>query len=551
MRSAKGLRAAQSQASRSSGWLERGRDLGRAALLFGAALLAVPRASAAPAAARPATTIELDEIRVEGNTVLPTERIEETVYPFLGPNRGVADIEQARTALAALYRSAGYQTVSVVIPPQHVTQGIVYLQVVEQTVARVRVVGAKHVEPAVLKRQARSLRKGVVPNFNDVKRDLARLNTLPDRTVTPTFRPGRQANTLDVDLDVQDTLPLHGTLELDNRRSVGTTALRLNGQLNYDNLFQRGDTATFFFQVAPERLSDANVLGGSYLLRMPGTDLSFLTTYIHSNSNVVTVGDLDVVGKGDIASEEIEVPLGTESGFIHSFDASIAYKRLGEVDTIGGLSPSSNSYPVTYYPLTLAHEADWLGAKSRTTFTAAATFGLRGAGSNDLAFDNKRKYANQDFSYLRVGLTRTQELPHRFEFYLNAVGQASADPLLSTEQLAIGGLDTVRGYLEDEALGDQGAAAQLELRSPSIAPYFSKYVNSWRFHVFADNGTVSIHRALIGQASSYTLSSVGVGTRIQLFSYLNASVEDAFLLTRGPDSRADGNRVLFRLYGSF
>jgi hemolysin activation/secretion protein len=520
---------------------------------FTAAVLVLWCQSPASAKAPPPVSVQLDEIRVDGNTVLDPRAIEETVYPFLGPDRTATDIEHARAALAALYRDRGYQTVAVVTPPQRVTQGIVYLTVIEQPIERLRVVGARHVEPAVLKRQAPSLHKGKVPNFNAVKRDIARLNALPDRTVTPAFRPGRAPNTVDVDLDVQDSLAMHGTLELDNRRSVDTTSLRLNGSLSYDNFFQRGDTANIFFQVAPENTNDSRVLGGSYLFHVPDSVLSVLASYVNSDSNVTTVGDLSVVGKGQIATVQLQVPLGLQNNFIQSFTAAIAYKDLGENDILGAASqaPGSAQYPLTYYPVTLGYEGDWISDRSRTSLTAAVTLGLSGLGSQDAQFNDRRKYADQNFSYLRVNLSRTQDLPHGVQLYADASGQASADSLVSTEQFNLGGLDTVRGYLESEALGDQGADLQLEARSPSIAKYLSTHIDSWRFHLFADIGNVSIHRALIGQASSYTLSSVGIGTRVTLFGYLNASLEDAYLLSRGPDSQAGSDRVLFRLYGSF
>ncbi len=525
--------------------------------VFGVLLLALPvahraAAQAAPAP-HPALAIELDEIRVEGNTVLSPTEIEETVYPYLGPGKTAVDVEHARAALNALYQKHGYQTVAVVIPPQRVTQGIVFLKVVEEPVERLRVVGAHHVEPAVLKRRTPSLKPGQVPNFQALKQELASINTLPDRTVTPSVRPGRAPNTVDVDLDVQDSLPLHGSLELNNRQSVDTTSLRLNGSLTYDNFFQRGDTGNIFFQVAPENTADSRVLGGSYLYHIPDTIMALLVSYTDSDSTVNTAGDLTVLGKGQIATVQLQVPLGIEPGFIQSFDASIAYKRLDENDTTGSdtASPTSADYPVTYYPVTAAYEGDWIGAKSRTSFNAGITFGIDSLGSNATAFNNKRKYADQNFAYLRVNLTRTQDLPHGIQLYANASGQTTPDVLLSTEQFSLGGLDTVRGYLESEALGDQGAALQLELRSPSIAEYINKDVDSWRFHLFFDNGTASIHRALTEQASSYTLSSAGVGTRVSLFGYLNATLEDAFLLSRGPNSKSGANRVLFRLYGSF
>ncbi len=519
--------------------------------------LCLARPAIAQTPAHPGVAIELDEIRVEGNTVLSPTEIEETVYPYLGPGKTAQDVEHARAALVALYQKHGYQTVAVLIPPQHVTQGIVFLKVVEQKVERLRVVGAHHVEPAVLKTRTPSLKPGRVPNFHQVQQEIAGLNALPDRTVVPAVRPGRAPNTVDVDLDVQDSLPLHGSLELNNRQSVDTTALRLNGSLTYDNFFQRGDTGNIFFQVAPQNTADSRVLGGSYLFHIPDTILALLVSYTDSNSQVNTVGGLDVLGKGQIATVQLQVPLGLQDGFIQSFDASIAYKHLDENDVTGAdtASPTAADYPVTYYPVTFSYEGDWIGAKSRTSLNAGLTFGLANFGSSTAQFSNKRYNADQNFAYLRVNLSRTQDLPRGFQLYANAIGQATPDVLLSTEQFSLGGLDTVRGYLESEALGDQGAALQLEARSPSLAPYFGKYVgkyvDSWRFHVFFDAGTASIHQALINQASSYTLSSTGVGTRVSLFSYLSATVEDAFLLSRGPNSKSGSNRVLFRLIGSF
>ena len=88
-------------------------------------------------------------------------------------------------------------------------------------------------------------------------------------------------------------------------------------------------------------------------------------------------------------------------------------------------------------------------------------------------------------------------------------GQVADQPLVSSEQFSIGGQDTVRGYLESEALGDYGIAGTLELRSPNIAPYLEQKLDNplgqpvkfnafdeWRFFAFADVGRVRIHEPL-------------------------------------------------------
>jgi hemolysin activation/secretion protein len=137
------------------------------------------------------------------------------------------------------------------------------------------------------------------------------------------------------------------------------------------------------------------------------------------------------------------------------------------------------------------------------------------------------------------------------QLYGHIATQLTGEPLVSSEQFSIGGLDTVRGYLESEALGDYGVAAQVELRSPSLARDIHERVDELRLFTFFDAGVAAIHNALLEQSVSSTLSSTGVGMRIRLLGYFNAEVAGAFTLSDGPATRAGVNRVLFRVYGEF
>ena len=82
---------------------------------------------------------DLWELRVKGNTLLDKKQLEMTVYPFLGPKKSIDVVEQARSALENVYQMQGYKTVSVDIPEQDVVNGVVYLQVVEGKISRLRV----------------------------------------------------------------------------------------------------------------------------------------------------------------------------------------------------------------------------------------------------------------------------------------------------------------------------------------------------------------------------------------------------------------------------
>ncbi len=509
-----------------------------------------PHASDAPAPRQ----IDIYEYRVEGTHLLPQIEVEGAVYPFLGPGRSTEDVEKARAALEKAYNAKGYQTVAVEIPPQQVKDGVVILKVVEGKVKRLQVKGSHYYSLDAIKEQAPSLAEGTVPNFNAVANDIVALNQQPDRRVTPALRAGSTPGTVDVDLNVEDTLPLHGSLELNNRQSANTTPLRLNGSLHYDNLWQLGHSLSLSFQVAPENVNDAKVLSGSYLARVPDVSwLSFLLYGVLQDSNVSTLGSIDVVGRGDIIGIRSVIALPSETDFFHSLSMGIDYKHFDEVVALGN---GSITTPVTYYPLNATYSATWAGTEAQTQLNAGVTFHLRGFGSNQEEIDAKRTGASGDFLYLRGDLSHTRELPLGLQIYGKVQGQLADQPLVSNEQFGGGGLDTVRGYLESEVLGDNGLLATIELRSPSIVGWLSDKpadaaVNEWRVYLFTDGGAISVNDPLSEQQAEFNLASVGVGSRLKMLDHFNGSLDLGVPMITQSSTHAHDPRLNFRLWAEF
>ena len=215
---------------------------------------------AEPAAAAPAPKerFDIDEFRVEGADSLPQIEIEEAVYPFLGPNKTSDDVEKARAALEKAYHDKGFQTVGVSVPQQNAQRGFIVLKVTENRVGRLRVKNSRYFDLAKIKRNAPSLKEGTLPNFKEVTKDIVVAQPWPDRRVTPALRAGVTPGTVDVDLNVEDTLPLHGSVELNNRQSPNTTPLRQSYSLRYDNLWQLGHSMSVTYQDAPHSRNDAD-----------------------------------------------------------------------------------------------------------------------------------------------------------------------------------------------------------------------------------------------------------------------------------------------------
>ena len=495
-------------------------------------------------------TLFIQEYRVDGAHKLPRRKIEEAVYPFLGPGRTKEDVELARAALEQAYASSGFQTVAVLIPPQQVTRGVVHLQVVERPVGRLRVRGAVYSSPNKIKSMAPSLAEGRVIDFSEVPKDIIALNQLPDRQVTPSLRAGAEPDTVDVDLDVKEKPPVHASVELNNRYGPNTKPLRLNASVSDNNLGQSGNALGFSFQTSPQDTSEVKVFSGYYLQRFARPEwLNLMLQATKQDSNVSTLGTTAVAGRGETVGVRAMFTLPAEKEFTQSASVGVDYKHFDQKVALAATSTSAAAEittPVTYYPLSASYAATWQSPHATTEFNVGLTFHVRGLGTNTAGFGDNRYNADGNFLYFRGDLSHTRELGHGLQLYGKVQGQIADQPLLSGEQASGGGVGTVRGYLEAEQVGDNALFGTVELRSPPLPlPLVTKH-GEWRVYIFSDGGWLKVIDALPGQKNHFDFLSYGVGTRLQLADHFDGSIVVAFpQLTEG-QTQAHSSRLLFR-----
>jgi len=510
------------------------------------AMAAQEKAQPAPSAAqKPEPHFDILEFVIDGNTVLPAPALEEAVYPFLGEDRVAADVDRARDALERLYRERGYQTVQVSIPKQDVENKIVHLQVVENPVGRLRVVDSKYHTPSEIKEIAPSLAEGTVPNLTDVQRDIVALNQQADMKVTPRLKAGKAPGTVDVDLEVEDKLPLHGSVEINNQHNQQTSALRTAATVSYDNLWQMGHSASFTYQVAPQNRDDAEVYSGSYLARIPHSDWSFLAYAVKSNSAVAALANTDVIGKGSIFGARAIVNLPGSDTFFQSLTIGIDRKDLSQNVITSGVPADA---PVLYYPMSISYAPMWRDDGDLITQASLSlNFALPGIGSDSRKFDVQRFDAQRQYFYAKAILNRTQPLLWGTQLAVRLEGQIANGALLSSEQMSAGGAHNVRGYLEAERLSDNGLQSSVELRSPLLDAYSYSLLKDWRIAAFYDSAALWQNQPLPGEQDEFGLASAGIGTRFSMLDVLDGAVDLAFPLVNGASTRAGHPFVHFRL----
>lgn len=486
------------------------------------------------------------EFQVEGNTKLAKDKIEAAVYPHMGEKKTIDDVEKAREDLEKSYHQAGYLTVLVDIPEQEVDKKVVRLNVTEGKVGQLRVKNSHYFTLNRIKELSPSVKEGEVPHFPTVQKDIARLNRTADKRVTPVMKAGKVFGTVDVDLKVEDSLPLHASLELNDRYSQDTTRTRFGGTVRYDNLWQREHSLSLSFLTSPENTEEVKVLSANYLMRFDETDMLLAMYGVRSKSSVATVGGINILGDGTILGVRLIKPLPSLDNFYHSISFGLDYKDFGQKVVFG----SSFETPITYMPLSTSYTGTWQQEKSSTQLTAGIVFGLRGLVADEAEFTNKRAGAKPNFFVAKTELQHTQALPNGFEGFAKIDGQFSGSPLISNEQYLAGGADTVRGYLESEASADKALHSTLELRTPSLLKN-TAWLKDFKLSAFYDLARLKTLGVAEGQEEMATLSSVGFGVRMKAIKNINFNLDLAWPLNDSNDTEKGDFASHMRLWYEF
>lgn len=523
---------------------------------------------AEPQTAAPPAKFMINAMDVSGATLLPQETIENVVAPFLGPDRTSDDVESARKALQAAFAAKGYESVQVDIPPQPnetFSQGIVQLKVTEVSVGAVAVTGSKFHSGSLVRDQLASLQPGRPLNLKTLQAELTSANRYPDREISPSFVPGKKPGTIDVELKVKDSLPVHGSLELNNDHSPSTTSLRAIGSIRWTDALRVGNTLSASYIVAPENRKETEVISASYNAPILGSPWSVLLYGYKSNSNIAALGGSNVLGNGYQIGVRANYQLSAGTSF-QSLSAGADFKHFNQDIFVAG--ERAGSAPIEYVPLVLGYSFSKATERASIDLSLGATAGLRifrRTGCFDVSadqsgtvpcrivdqFTNKDLDASENFFHLNLDASYVRSWRKDFVAALRISAQIADAHLVTNEQFAAGGMTSVRGYLQSEAVGDDGVVGSLELRLPSIAQHLPSIVNEFRLFAFIDAGKVHILRTLPDQAADFDLVGVGGGARLSLLDHLNGELSVGLPMTDGPNSKKHGVRTMFTAKGQF
>ena len=514
------------------------------------------------------------EFQVEGNSLLTKKQISEVLDEFKGFAQQFGDLDQARRALETVYHKAGYPFVLVTLPPQSVETGIVKLEVVEARLNKVTGTGNRFFSTQSIRKKLPSLKEGTVPYAPTVEKEIYEVNAHPDRNVTPIIKKGTEPGTVDLELKVNDRLPLHFSATGDNQGSLNTPRNRLTMEGQYTNVFDFEHILTFQTVQTPEDWGEIEVYGLTYVapLGKPGHLFSLFGSIADTNSvlagtglPITGAGDIGVVGNSKSAGFRYNFPLYSEGLLSHQASIGLDYIRLEETSANfpGGLGTAVVTSPIEYTPLSISYTGilpHFQGITTISTTLKGYVAGtISGGEKEDFAGDpndpiNKpgnRQGSTGTFGILQGSIDRTQPLPFGYSLFAHLDGQWANEPLIAGEQLFAGGMTTVRGYIQNESLGDMGFRTRIEFHSPSQEFNFDRPYNSWlnaklNLLAFYDGAFLWIRRSQPGQDRQFDLEGVGIGLRgAFLEEYISLQLDSGWALQDSSVTRKGDNFTHF------
>ncbi len=502
---------------------------------------------------------------VAGVTKLSLDEVETAVYQYTGPDRTEQDVLGAVKALQDAYTKKGYETVVVDLPNQPIdlfSQGIVQIKVSEAPVGRVRVTGSRFHSLSILRAQIPSVKEGEPISIPKLQAEVAEANRFPDRTVTPSFSRGQVPGTVDVDLKVEDKSGLHASIEVNNDHSPATKPIRTVSSVRYTNLWQLGHSLSATYIVAPENRKQTEVISGSYTAPILNSPWTIVLFGYKSNSNIAALGGTNVLGNGYQVGLRAVYRLPTKSTS-QSFGFGFDYKDFKQDIFVNGVS--AGRAPIRYVPLSLEYNLAGANDESSYSLTLGTTAGLRflrrvvdcvvAPGDTICTpvdqFQQREIDARENFFRVNLGADYSLALPDDFVFATRFSGQYSDSRLVSNEQFSVGGLTSIRGYLQSEGVGDQGYEASAEFRLPSLASMLGDDVDEFRLYGFVDSGYAHVRRVLPEQKADFRLLSVGGGLKVRVFKLFSGEVVVGVPLRDGPNSKRGDPRATFTAKGEF
>lgn len=452
-------------------------------------------------------------IKILGSTVLQAE-IQALVKPLENQKLTFESLLCLRTKITELYLNQGYTNSGAFLPNnQDLSEGIVQIQVVEGSLERIDINGLQRLQPDYVRSR---LDLATTPPLNQHRLqkalELIQLDPLfaqVNAELTAGSTPGQSI----LIVNLQEAPAFHGNLGVDNYRppSVGSTEGTVS--LSHDNLLGWGDR----FYGEYDKTEGLDFYDLRYSVPINADDGTVGIRYWNGTSGIIQepFREFDIDSNNETLSFNIRQPILKTPQEEVALGLLLDLRReqtflLGQPFSFS-IAADNGTTKLTV----LRFIQEWVERDPNRVLALRSQFSfgldLFGASLNNLGIDGQFFSWQGQFQWV-------QQVSPGLLLLARLDTQLTPDALLPLEQFSLGGIDSVRGYIQNQLLTDNAFVASLEVRIPLTFDPSVLQLTS-----FIDAGTG--WNNLLPDPDPATLVGVGLGLRWLIASGLSLRVD--------------------------
>ncbi len=491
-------------------------------------------------------TIRVDRFEFEGNTAFSNRELAEITQTFVGREITFAELIAVEAAVTQKYLAAGYINSGAVIPANQSfpRQGaVVKIQIVEGGLEEIVITGNRRLNASYVRsRLAIATKKPLNRDRLLEALQILQLNPLIGN-ISAELQAGSRPESSRLEVRVKEADSFSGEVFTDNNRSPSVGSFRRGVRINQANLLGLGDG----LEVSYANTDGSNEINSSYTVPVNPRNGTIRLAVGAASTNIIEE-PFDTAG---IEGKSRTYELSYRQPIVEKPDRNLALgltlSRQESNTSLSGeqfpLSAGANDRGETRVSAVRFFQ-EYVQRSSNQVFAARSQFSigtnLFGATSNNSGPDSSFLAWRGQAQYVRVLAPETLLI-------VRSDIQLADRPLLSLEQIGIGGVQSVRGYRQDLLLTDSGAIASAEVRFPIWR--VPKVKGLLQVATFIDLGVGWNHSGEKANPDSDKLLGAGVGVLWQMGDRFNARLDYGFPLINvgGGDRTFQEKGLYFRI----
>jgi hemolysin activation/secretion protein len=431
----------------------------------------------------------------------------------------------------------------VAIPPQEIKNQQLQVCVRESEIDCLQISGASHTSREKLIEYLDIDCQAPI-NMLQLRKGLDFINRNPFRRASVVYSPGTKAYTTQLDLKVDDRTPFRLYAGSENSGINWTGTNRFFSGFNVaipkiDHFFSFQFTGGY-------DLAEFKAYTAQYIMYLPWKHEIALSGGYSSLRATLSFPGSNNHGQSYAANGVYNIPLNPSKWFSHECGFGVDFKRTNNTIEF------SETYPI------FGDNVDLTQGLFRYSFSYerpeyqidfnSKLFGTGGYfNSSSAAFQTLRPGASNRWLYGRICLKYLKKFSS-CNINLMARAQLSTTALLPSEQLGMGGFDTVRGYEERQLNFDNGAILNGELLSPAYS--FFKKKDALQVLGFIDYGYGGNNVKLPGEKRRDHLLGIGPGIRYTFNSWFVGRLDYGVKMHREEEFGGGSGMWYFSVIGS-